>query len=113
LDDVGNRIFELLDATAMEQQQFAELVGVSDGTASNWRRGKSASYTKYLPQIAEALGTTSEYLLTGQGPKVPASVSELDTISPADQRLLDAYRQADERSRAIVRLALNLDDITE
>lgn len=63
--DTVDRIFDLLDKTSMEQQEFAKQVGVSDDTASNWRRRKSASYAKYLPQIADVLNTTVDYLLTG------------------------------------------------
>ena len=67
--DTVDRIFGLLDKMPIEQQEFAKLVGVSDDTASNWRRRKSASYSKYLSKIAEALGTTVEYLLTGNEKK--------------------------------------------
>ena len=63
------RIFELLDSAAMEQKVLAQMLGIPADTVSSWRRGKSASYTKYLPQIAEVLNTTTEYLLTGNGPK--------------------------------------------
>ena len=64
--DTVDRIFDLLDKMPIEQQEFAKRVGVSDDTASNWRRRKSASYAKYLSKIAEVLGTSVEYLLTGK-----------------------------------------------
>lgn len=67
--DTAGRIFELLDAMGMEQKKFASLVGVSPQKVSEWKSGKAKSYTKRIPQIAEALGTTTEYLLTGNGPK--------------------------------------------
>lgn len=70
--DTVDRIFEALDRLPMEQQQFAKLVGVSDDTASDWRRRRSASYTKRLTKIAEVLGTSVEYLLTGEK-KEPAA----------------------------------------
>ena len=55
----------------MEQREFAKLVGVSDDTASDWRRRRSASYTKRLTKIAEVLGTSVEYLLTGEKEPAP------------------------------------------
>ncbi len=64
--DTVDRIFYLLDQTNMEQQEFARLVGVSDDTASDWRRRRSGSYNKRLAQIAEVLGTSVEYLLNGE-----------------------------------------------
>ena len=78
--DIVDRIFILLDKTDMEQQAFASLVGVSDDTASNWRRRKSASYSKYLSKIAEVLNTSVEYLLTGEEKKPAAAPSQPDVL---------------------------------
>lgn len=78
--DTVDRIFSLLDKMPIEQQEFAKRVGVSDDTASNWRRRKSASYAKYLSKIAEVLDTSVEYLLTGEEKKpapVPTDKDEL------------------------------------
>ena len=59
------RIFELVDQKYKEQLDFAKDLGVTASVASEWRRGKSKSYNKYLPQIAALLDTSVEYLLTG------------------------------------------------
>lgn len=67
--DVVDRIFELVDEKFNEQKAFAAVIGVDPNLPSRWRNRKSQSYQKYLPQIADALGTTTEYLLTGEGPK--------------------------------------------
>lgn len=64
------RIFDCLDNSKIEQKEFAALLGVNPSAISQWRTGRSKSYTKYLPQIAEALGTTVEYLLTGKEEQV-------------------------------------------
>lgn len=85
--DTVERIFELVDAKYKEQRDFAVQLGITPSMVSEWRRRKSASYNRRLPQIAEALGTTTEYLLTGNGPKkktAPARVSDSDTISEDD-----------------------------
>lgn len=75
-----NRIFELADQKYKEQRDFAKDLGIAASVVSAWRTGKSASYNKYLPQIAEVLGTTVEYLLTGNAPQpaVPAELSDED-----------------------------------
>ena len=67
--DVVDRTFELVDEKFKEQKDFAAVIGVDPNLPSRWRNRKSKSYQKYLPQIAAALGTTTEYLLTGEGPK--------------------------------------------
>ena len=79
--DTVDRIFELADKK-FSQKEFALALGVKPQRISEWKRGISSSYQKYLPEIAELLGTTTEYLLTGNGPKyktAPADVSNSDT----------------------------------
>ena len=65
--DTVDRLFELVDLKFKEQKDFANAIQVPAPRVSEWRKRKSASYQKCLPQIAEALGTTTEYLLTGNG----------------------------------------------
>lgn len=72
--DIVDRIFELVDQKYEEQQHFAAELGIPASRASEWRRRKSASYTKRLPEIAQVLNTTVDYLLTGEK-KEPATVS--------------------------------------
>lgn len=88
----AERIFELVDAKYKEQRDFAKAIGVSASMVSQWRMGITKSYTRRLPQIAEALGTTTEYLLTGNGPKkktAPAGVSNSDTVLPKGAEHID------------------------
>ena len=85
--DIVDRLFSLVDRKYKEQKEFAQDIGVHPTRISEWRKRKSQSYQKYLPQIAEALGTTTEYLLTGEGPKkrgARPAVSESDTITEED-----------------------------
>lgn len=79
--DTKARIFELLDKLGMEQKAFAEAVGVKESTVSDWRRGKSNSYNRFLVKIAQVLGTTTADLL---GEKQQSSPSKTD-------RLLDVF----------------------
>lgn len=87
--DTVDRIKELCKDLKMNQQALADAVGIKEDTVSNWFRRKSASYSKYLPQIAEALGTTTEYLLIGNGPKLKRAVSESDTALPIGAEHID------------------------
>lgn len=110
--DIANRIFALLEKKGIEQKQFAVLLGTTDKTVSAWKTGRSKSYTKCMPQIAEILGTTVEYLLTGNGPKMKiasADVPESDTVSPDERDLLAAYQQAGPELQAAVRRVLGLE----
>lgn len=86
--DTVDRIFDIVDSKYKEQRDFAIQLGVTPSIVSEWRRRKSASYQRRLPEIANALGTTTEYLLTGNGPKKRA-VSNLDTTLPKGAEPID------------------------
>lgn len=102
MDDIAVRIFKLVKTKGLEQKQFAALIRKTDKTVSAWATGRSHSYTKCLPEIANALGTTPEYLLTGETPK-PTAVG--DGLSEAEQGLLDLFRRlAPEQQEMVVRM---------
>lgn len=106
---IADRIFSLLDQTDMEQQEFAKLVGVSDDTASNWRRYKSASFTKHLTVIAGVLKTTPAYLLTGEEKNLPAPGAEGGQLGKLAKALadegVDLNGLADHELRRLARMA--------
>ena len=82
LDAVVDRIFALTKENGMEQKKLAEMLGMTDKKVSAWKTGRSKTYRDQIEIIAEVLGTTTEYLLTGNGPKyktVQADVSNSDT----------------------------------
>ena len=95
--DTVDRIFDLVDQQYKEQRDFARAIGVTPSMVSEWRRRKSASFHKRLPQIAATLGTTAEYLLTGQEPVSAATAPEHTAVpepsarpplAPEDRELL-------------------------
>ena len=67
--DTVERIFELVDEKYAEQKDFAAAIGVAPQRVSAWRTRSSKSYVKYLSKIAVVLGTTTDYLVSGEGPK--------------------------------------------
>ena len=95
--DTVDRIFDLVNQQYKEQRDFARAIGVTPSIVSEWRRRKSASFHKRLPQIAATLGTTAEYLLTGQEPVSAATAPEHTAVpepsarpplAPEDRELL-------------------------
>lgn len=88
--DTAERIFDLLDRSGMEQKKFAELIGATDKIVSKWRTSGLKSYRKYLPQIADVLGTTVEYLLTGK--KEEPTVQD-DGLTEGERALMKQFRQ--------------------
>ena len=78
--DIVDRIFLLVDKMYSEQREFAADLGIPASRVSEWRRKKSTSYNKRLPQIATVLGTTVEYLLSGQKGSVPATAIRIPVL---------------------------------
>ena len=67
--DTADRIFELVDAKYKDQKDFAADIGVTPTQVSKWRGHISKSYVKYLSEIAVVLDTTTDYLVSGDGPR--------------------------------------------
>ena len=94
--DTRTRIFELLDKQGMEQKAFAEAVGTKEATVSDWRRGKSNSYNRYLVKIAQVLGTTTADLLGEAQKSSPPSEEDrllagYDALSARNREKLEEY----------------------
>lgn len=87
--DIVDRLFALVDKKYREQKDFAVKIGVAPARVSEWRNRKRQSYVRYMPQIAAALGTTTEYLLTGE----EARPREGDELLNAIRGLTDEERQ--------------------
>ena len=58
-NDTGNteriraRVLSLIEAEYESDAAFERAVGIPDKTVNNWRRGRSASFMKMLPELAE------------------------------------------------------------
>lgn len=91
--DIVDRIFALLEQNKMEQKAFAAEIGVAPSKVSEWKKRKSTSYNRRLPEIARALHTSVEYLLNGQEKPAPITESGLDATK---------YHMLNEENRALV-----------
>lgn len=106
--DTITRIFELADRQFKEQQEFASAIGVNSKIVSTWRTGRIKSYQKHLPVIANVLGTSVEYLLTGEEQKSapPVLTDEesvanlIDNLNP--QQLMEVIEKASARLRQLM-----------
>ena len=95
--DIVDRLFELIDSQYKEQKDFAVAIGVHPTRISEWRKRKSQSYQKRLPQIATVLGTTAEYLLTGEGPKEKNAPADVPNSDASDEgQLMAAFFEGGE-----------------
>ncbi len=63
--DPVERIFRTMRQANISQQRLADALDISKDIVKSWKGKVSDSYSDYLPQLAEALNTTVDYLVTG------------------------------------------------
>ena len=76
MDKTLERITELCKVKGIRQHELATAIGFDRSNVSLWRMGKSTSYRKYLPEIAEYLGVTVAYLV-GEEIPMPDNITGL------------------------------------
>lgn len=65
---VGDRLRKAREVLGLEQGPFAELIGVSRGTVSNYERGTTRAYKPIVMRAwAMAAGVSLHWLETGMG----------------------------------------------
>lgn len=74
----------------MKQKDLTDYLGLTKNAFTDWKGGKSESYKKYLPQIAEFLNVSVDYLLSGENKKSPDTSP--DEMSERDRDALRLYR---------------------
>lgn len=73
MDKTLARILECIGSKHGETKRLAEYLDIHPNAISNWRHGRTKSYVKYLPQIAEFYGVSVEYL---KGEDIPVDTNE-------------------------------------
>lgn len=97
---VANRIISLLKDNNLKQTALADMLGVSKQKITDWKSGKSKSYFENIPQIANFLGVSCEYLLTGTENRT------IEKMSKEEEELLSEYKKLDFRGRSSVMQAV-------
>lgn len=60
--NILNNILSVMKYKKISQKQVLDELGLSSSAFADWKNGKTASFFRYLPQIAEILGVSEEYL---------------------------------------------------
>ena len=82
------RILSLIDAEFESDAAFERAMGLAEKTVNNWRRDRSASYMKMLPELAEKFGVNVTELLN-----VPLS-GDSSELSEEELHLIHLYRKS-------------------
>ncbi len=93
----GDRLKEERNALKLNQQAFADRVGVSKTTQFNYEKGLRQPDATYLAALSE-MGVDVMYVLTGS--------RSLNSLAPDESALLDNYRHlCDEQREAVYRVS--------
>ena len=62
MDIMYSRLMGLIGSKRGAAQELVQALGLSKNTVTEWRAGRSKSYTKYAPQIAAYYGVSLDWL---------------------------------------------------
>ena len=82
------RVLSLIDAEFESDAAFERAMGLAEKTVNNWRRDRSSSYMKMLPELAEKFGVNVTELLN-----VPLS-GDSSELSEEELHLIHLYRKS-------------------
>lgn len=86
---------ELLEIKGYTAADVTRLTGISSTVFSEWKKGKSTPKTDKLILIARCLGTTVEYLMTGEKPYIPG-------FEPEHLELIELYSKLNKEQKAAI-----------
>lgn len=69
MEGFGKRVSELLDEIGYTQREFASMVGISEGALSRYLSDDREPKMEVIANMATALNTTTDYLLSGKNDK--------------------------------------------
>ena len=87
-EKIRERVLSLIDSEFESDASFERELGLSEKTVSNWRRGRSASFMRHLPELSELFGVNVGELLD-----IPLS-ADGDQLSEEEIALLTLYRKS-------------------
>ena len=87
-EKIRERVLALIDSEFESDASFEREIGLSEKTVSNWRRGRSASFMRHLPELSELFGVNVGELLD-----IPLS-ADGDQLSDEEIALLTLYRKS-------------------
>jgi transcriptional regulator with XRE-family HTH domain len=105
MSDVGKRVRALRKSRGLTQVVLAKRVGVSQPAISDIERGDTtAMLGPTLSELAKALGTNADWLLTGKG-----SPGRVPDTGLSESELLELFRAMSEDDReALLRVARSM-----
>lgn len=101
MNEILDRIDKELKKNNKKQMDLCSYVGISNSTFSTWKKRGTSPAAEYIPNIAEFLGVSERYLLTGK--------SDVNSNLSLDLTLVDRIRElANRRNMSLPQLETTL-----
>lgn len=101
------RYCALRDTQGLKDSAIAYALDITPSTFSDWKKGKSQPNVDKLVKIARYLGTSVEYLVTGED---PAPLPQI-VLSSDEEDLLASYRKLNRTGKE--KAAEYINDLTD
>ncbi len=85
--NITDRIYAELENKHLKAMDICNLLGIQSSTVSTWKTARRNPPAEYLPQIADLLGVSLDYLIRGE--EAPAKRYTTED----EDRLLELFRQ--------------------
>lgn len=107
---VLDRVLLELEKKNKNQLDLCNYLNISSGVFTNWKKRGTEPPTKYLNSIADFLGVSVNYLLTGSN-ITPSNSNLISKLTPNEEECLNLFRQLDDREQ--IKLIGKLEHIIE
>ena len=96
-----DKILSLLTEKGIQQKTFAENIGVTKHTITDWKNGRSKSYMKYIDKIADLFDVSADYLLEKTDDKSPLPKEAINIFDNVDMNAFSRqlYEQLTKEER--------------
>ena len=96
-----DKILSLLTEKGIQQKTFAENIGVTKHTITDWKNGRSKSYKKYIEKIADFFDVSADYLLEKTDDKSPLPKEAINIFDNVDMNAFSRqlYEQLTKEER--------------
>lgn len=101
MSTIADRIKEICAQKGTSMYKLEKQLNLGNGTIGKWgKNGRQPTYDKAVA-VANALGVSADYLLTGEQKEKPAT--DWDGLSGKDKRLIEWFRSLPlEKQKAIL-----------
>ena len=84
-DEIRDRIFSLIGSEHGNGQAFRRALNIeSKNLITEWKSGRSKSFMKYIPQIAEFYGVSADWILGNSDVRAPEQKNNPDVSNDAE-----------------------------